>query len=286
MFIVDVDMLSRPTGKGGPELAESLGVADETLAANALTDVMPHERRAEFRAALDTVQLSGRGQLLDPPIWLGQVTCEGVFPCVRRDETIAQVTELIRRSLHWAREHPDAAVETMRAHAQEASDEVLWKHVELYVNAHTEDLGAVGIEALGALADRAHVAGRFERTPRLEIFGADDSQPRLFHLAPLDAWRSRDPKCDYAPAGWDAEGFLHLSYARQLGGTLATHFRAGGQLALVELDAARCRSDVRVEPTRGGAGFPHLYRPIQPADVLATHELDGRAGWHLPALMR
>ena len=44
---------------------------------------------------------------------------------------------------------------TMRAHAQELDDEVIWQHVELYVNDHTADLGAIGRRCLAELGRRS-----------------------------------------------------------------------------------------------------------------------------------
>lgn len=65
----------------------------------------------------------------------------------------------LRASIEWGRRHPDAALGSMRAHAQELADDVLWQHVELYVNDWTLDLGDGGRRALDALAARARDAG-------------------------------------------------------------------------------------------------------------------------------
>lgn len=65
----------------------------------------------------------------------------------------------VRASLDYARSHPDDAFRTMREHAQELEDEALWKHVELYVNAWTRDLGTEGREALRRIASCARVSG-------------------------------------------------------------------------------------------------------------------------------
>ena len=72
---------------------------------------------------------------------------------------VAALTEAIRASIAVARADPRAALATMRAHAQEQADEVLWKHVELYVTAETESLSAAGRAALERLAHRARAAG-------------------------------------------------------------------------------------------------------------------------------
>jgi 1,4-dihydroxy-6-naphthoate synthase len=69
----------------------------------------------------------------------------------------------IRDSIDYARTHRNEALATMRRYAQETADDVLWKHVELYVNDFTRDLGDVGRAALGRLdaiaRERGIVAG-------------------------------------------------------------------------------------------------------------------------------
>ncbi len=77
-------------------------------------------------------------------------------------ETALRLDELVRRSLEWGLAHREACLASMRAHAQEQADEVLWAHVELYVNEWTLELGAVGRQALAALAERARAAGLVE----------------------------------------------------------------------------------------------------------------------------
>jgi 1,4-dihydroxy-6-naphthoate synthase len=47
----------------------------------------------------------------------------------------------------------------MRRHAQEFDDDVLMRHVELYVNEWTDDLGVTGAGALRELSARAAAAG-------------------------------------------------------------------------------------------------------------------------------
>jgi 1,4-dihydroxy-6-naphthoate synthase len=70
-------------------------------------------------------------------------------------ETIATVQAVVRDSLDFALANRDAALPTMRRYAQEFSDDVLMKHVDLYVNEWTEDLGDVGAQALAELSKRA-----------------------------------------------------------------------------------------------------------------------------------
>jgi 1,4-dihydroxy-6-naphthoate synthase len=86
-------------------------------------------------------------------------------------ERIAALTQAIRDSIAVARAEPQAALATMRAHAQEHSDAVLWQHVELYVTAETVALSATGRDALTRLGLRARTAG-IPGAGELTILGA------------------------------------------------------------------------------------------------------------------
>jgi 1,4-dihydroxy-6-naphthoate synthase len=83
---------------------------------------------------------------------------------------LTSLAEAIRRSLLHGLAHRDEALPTMRRHAQESAEAVLWKHVELYVNERTLELGAQGRSALAELALRARSAGLLRRNaPALEV---------------------------------------------------------------------------------------------------------------------
>jgi uncharacterized protein (DUF952 family) len=58
------------------------------------------------------------------------------------------------------------------------------------------------------------------------------------------------------------DGFIHLSTAHQLEDTLAKHFPGQSGLFLLAVDADKLGPDLRWEPSRGGAHFPHLYAPL------------------------
>jgi 1,4-dihydroxy-6-naphthoate synthase len=84
----------------------------------------------------------------------------------RRDlgaDAHARLTRAIRASLDHSFTHRDDALVTMRRFAQESSDAVIWKHVELYVNEFTRDLGEVGRFALERLATIARERGVVSR---------------------------------------------------------------------------------------------------------------------------
>jgi len=99
-------------------------------------------------------------------------------------EVIGGVQDVIRESLESALADPDAPLPMMRRHAQEFDDQVLMRHVELYVNQWTRDLGSVGTAALTELSTMAARAGVIPEDVHLEVFGqppvttAQTGQPR------------------------------------------------------------------------------------------------------------
>jgi beta-hydroxylase len=56
-----------------------------------------------------------------------------------------------------------------------------------------------------------------------------------------------------------ADGYIHLSTADQVQGTLDRHFAGQTGLVIVEVDLDMLGDDIRWEISRGGALFPHLY---------------------------
>jgi 1,4-dihydroxy-6-naphthoate synthase len=61
---------------------------------------------------------------------------------------------------------------TIRRHAQELGEDVIWPYVDLYVTEHTVDLGSDGEAALRTLERTAARAGALpEGTPALRVLG-------------------------------------------------------------------------------------------------------------------
>jgi uncharacterized protein (DUF952 family) len=64
-----------------------------------------------------------------------------------------------------------------------------------------------------------------------------------------------------------ADGFIHFSTPAQLAATAAKHFAGQGDLVLAAVERQRLGEALRWEPARGGDLFPHLYRPLELADI-------------------
>ena len=76
-----------------------------------------------------------------------------------------------------------------------------------------------------------------------------------------------------------ADGYIHFSTAAQVAETAAKYFASESDLVLLALDSTRL--DLRWEPARGGALFPHLYRRLTLADILWDKSLPLGATGHI-----
>jgi uncharacterized protein (DUF952 family) len=64
------------------------------------------------------------------------------------------------------------------------------------------------------------------------------------------------------------DGFIHLSTAEQLRGTVAKHFASDDYLVLAAIDPGALGERLKWEPSRDGALFPHLYRELPLSAVI------------------
>lgn len=97
--------------------------------------------------------------------------------------------------------------------------------------------------------------------------------------APEWAQMQRDGQTAGAPVDL-ADGYVHLSTAAQLPVTLSRHFAGEDGLILLAFDADRLAPDLRWEPSRGGALFPHLYRPLRMEDIRWSRPIALTDGTH------
>ncbi len=117
-----------------------------------------HENRFTYEA-------KGLGKIIDlgefwegetgAPIPLGGIVIRRSLPA----DVQQRVNRVLRRSVEYAFAHREASLPYVRAHAQEMSDEVMYKHIDLYVNQYSVDLGPAGREAVDVLFSRARATG-------------------------------------------------------------------------------------------------------------------------------
>jgi uncharacterized protein (DUF952 family) len=103
----------------------------------------------------------------------------------------------------------------------------------------------------------------------------------IYKICPETMWREAIETGTFAGAPVDlADGYIHFSTAAQARETAAKHFSGQDGLVLVAVEADRLGAALRYEVSRGGALFPHLYAPLDPAAALWVRPLpigaDGR----------
>ncbi len=89
------------------------------------------------------------------PIPLGGIVIHRALP----DEVKRTVNRVLRRSVEYAFANRAASLPYVREHAQEMSDDVMYRHIDLYVNEFSVDLGAEGRRAVELLFERANASG-------------------------------------------------------------------------------------------------------------------------------
>ncbi len=85
----------------------------------------------------------------------------------RRDHDAAPIARVLRASVERAWADPDASAAYVAEHAAEMSPDVQQRHIALYVNDFTRDLGEEGFAAARTLLDRAAAAGLVPACPDL-----------------------------------------------------------------------------------------------------------------------
>ena len=131
--------------------------------------VLIHEGRLTYRRdGLQLVEDLGASfeELARAPVPLGGVVARLDLP----KGTAERFTAVLRDSIAYTAAHRDDALVTIRRHAQELGEDVIWPYVALYVTEHTVDLGEEGARALQVLEQTGREAGALpDGLPRLRV---------------------------------------------------------------------------------------------------------------------
>jgi len=93
--------------------------------------------------------------LIHAPIPLGGIVSKKSID-IKLEKTI---DHLIRQSVEFAFANPESCMDYVKQHAQEMDEEVMKKHIALYVNEFSIDLGIKGKKAVQLLVDKAVETG-------------------------------------------------------------------------------------------------------------------------------
>lgn len=98
--------------------------------------------------------------LTQGPIPLGGIMIKRDLP----DHVKQKVNRIIKRSVQYAFDHPLEGMDFICSLSQEMSKEVIKKHIDLYVNQFSLDLGDVGRKAVETFFDYAQQSGIIPKT--------------------------------------------------------------------------------------------------------------------------
>lgn len=99
---------------------------------------------------------------------------------------------------------------------------------------------------------------------------------RVYKIVDAAQWAVLQEGLPWSGAPVDlADGFVHLSAADQVDGTLQRHFTGRSGLRVLELPVASLSATaLRWEVSRKGDLFPHLYAPMTLDTVVAVHPVE------------
>jgi len=95
------------------------------------------------------------------PIPLGGIVIRKDMPA----ELKAKLSRIMKSSIEYAFRHPESSKDFIREHSVEMDEDVIRKHIELYVNQYTLNLGAKGREAISFLFEYARKNKIIEKIP-------------------------------------------------------------------------------------------------------------------------
>jgi uncharacterized protein (DUF952 family) len=96
----------------------------------------------------------------------------------------------------------------------------------------------------------------------------------VYKILPVSEWEQACADGVYRGSADDRrDGFIHFSTLQQVQATLDKHFAAQRDLVLAVFASRDLGLNLRFEPSRGGALFPHLYADLDPRLAVAVHSI-------------
>jgi uncharacterized protein (DUF952 family) len=104
---------------------------------------------------------------------------------------------------------------------------------------------------------------------------------RIYHITSAVEAGDAARLGEYVPKAFEADGFIHCSYPRQVQAVANRRFSGRTDLVLLEIDRAKLPCEVVDENLEGGTDlFPHIYGCLPMSAVVRIHPFpcgaDGR----------
>lgn len=125
-------------------------IAEAVASGECDAGVLIHEGRFVFRRyGLSLLSDLGADweQTTGMPLPLGVIVADRTLP----DSIAEKADRVLKRSIEYAFAHPAESLPFIKTHAREMDDEVIAKHIELFVNEYSLDIGMEGAAAVERL---------------------------------------------------------------------------------------------------------------------------------------
>ena len=133
-------------------------IEDAVLSGHADAGVIIHENRFTYQKK-GLKKIWDLGELWEKetgePVPLGGIVVKRDLPEVIREK----LDRVLRKSVEFALAHPESSRQYVMQHAQDMDEEIRDKHIALYVNEYTIDLGEAGKHAVETLFSKALESG-------------------------------------------------------------------------------------------------------------------------------
>ena len=144
-------------------------IEDKVISNEFDAGVIIHENRFTYHErGLKLISDLGKEwyKLTKQAIPLGGIVVKRDLP----DSLKQSINRVLKRSVEYAFANPDSGKEFIRCNAQEMSEEVMYKHIDLYVNEYTLDLGIKGKNAVTTLFEMAVEKNMIPQFPQKSLF--------------------------------------------------------------------------------------------------------------------
>jgi uncharacterized protein (DUF952 family) len=94
----------------------------------------------------------------------------------------------------------------------------------------------------------------------------------IYHSTSPEEWAKYENKDFYEAESLYSEGFIHASFAEQLDETLRLYFKDYEKVTILKIDEVSLDAEIRVEKSRNGEFFPHIYGRLNKSAVVNIEE--------------
>ena len=95
---------------------------------------------------------------------------------------------------------------------------------------------------------------------------------RIFHIVLAENWEKYKEKEFYEDESLRSEGFIHCSFANQLGDVLKRHYDGVEKVLILEIETEKLTSKLINEPSANDEIYPHIYGKINLHAIVRAEE--------------